>query len=72
MYVSPEEAAKYLSMSPWTLLRWRQIGVGPKYSRLLGRSIRYRKSDLDQWMRENCIDTEDQQTTEQPRLRLRE
>lgn len=32
-----------------TLERWRQTGDGPRYI-LVGRVVRYRRSDLDAWL----------------------
>ncbi len=36
-------------ISARTLQRWRQRGFGPKFLRV-GNSIRYRQSDLDEWL----------------------
>ncbi len=45
-----EQAAKYLNLSPSTLAKARLTGEGPQFLRLPGgRSIRYRKADLDAW-----------------------
>ena len=45
------EAASYLRLAPGTLDVWRCTG---RYSTLrfvrVGRSIRYRRADLDEWM----------------------
>lgn len=46
------EAAGYLQQQPRTLQSWRQKGVGPSFLRLSGRSVRYRKSDIDSWLSE--------------------
>ena len=35
-----------------TLANWRTAGNGPKFARLNGRMIRYRRSDLDAWLSE--------------------
>lgn len=43
-----EEAAAVLGFSPRALEAWRCRGGGPRYLRV-GRSIRYRPSDLDAW-----------------------
>lgn len=40
------QAAEYLSLSPRTLQTWRQRGNGPRFLKL-GRSVRYRRADLD-------------------------
>ena len=44
-----EQAAQYLKLSPSTLAKLRLSGNGPQFLRLAGRSIRYRRSDLDAW-----------------------
>jgi excisionase family DNA binding protein len=43
-----EEAAQLLGFSPRALEAWRCRGGGPRYLRV-GRSIRYRRSDLHAW-----------------------
>ncbi|WP_413717946.1 helix-turn-helix transcriptional regulator [Silicimonas sp. MF1-12-2] len=42
-----KEAAKYLTLQPCTLDKWRSQGRGPEPTRIGTRSIRYRKSALD-------------------------
>jgi excisionase family DNA binding protein len=49
IYKTPREAAEYLRGSPSTLAKWRVYGGGPTFCRL-GRAIRYRQSDLDEFM----------------------
>jgi predicted DNA-binding transcriptional regulator AlpA len=53
-----EEAARRIGLSPWTLRKWRSLGQGPKYVRLVGRfgSVRYRASDLDDFIRSAVVD----------------
>ena len=41
-----EEAAKFLQVKPATLEQWRWSGKGPLFVKL-GRSVMYRKADLD-------------------------
>jgi len=48
-YYRTKEAAAYLRTSPSTLAKRRLYGTGPRYCRI-GRAIRYRKSDLDDFM----------------------
>ena len=48
------EAARFLSLSPRTLERLRLDGSGPRYCKL-GRSVRYRPSDLDHWLACNAV-----------------
>ena len=43
------EAAAYLSIQPATLEQWRWNGRGPRFVKI-GRSVRYRISDLDEFL----------------------
>ena len=45
----PPEAAIYLTVAKQTLATWRSQGRGPKYLKL-GHAVRYRLSDLDEWI----------------------
>lgn len=48
--LTTDQAASYLGNSPATLASWRvRKSDGPRFIRL-GRSIRYRVADLDEWM----------------------
>ena len=48
--VRPAEAALVLSVS-WSLLKkWRAEGAGPRFVRLGGRAIGYRRADLSDWI----------------------
>jgi len=49
-FITPEQAAKYLSVSVRTLAKWRSIG-SPKipYSKI-GKCIRYNPSELDAYL----------------------
>jgi excisionase family DNA binding protein len=48
-YFNPREAAEYLRTSISTLAKRRLYNDEPKFCRI-GRAIRYRKSDLDDFM----------------------
>ena len=48
-WITPE-AANYAGCSPRTLEKLRQTGGGPVYLKI-GRSVLYRKSDLDAWLK---------------------
>jgi excisionase family DNA binding protein len=48
-YLTPQEAAQYLHSSASTLAKLRVYGGGPIFCRI-GRAIRYRRSDLDEFM----------------------
>ena len=47
-YLGPEEAARYLGLSPRTLQRMRVTGEGPRYVKVRRRVI-YDRLDLDDW-----------------------
>ena len=48
------EAAKYLRIKPATLKLWRQSGRGPVSLKLV-RAVKYRRSDLDQFLGASAI-----------------
>jgi len=45
-------AAAYLGYKVCALAAWRLRGGGPLFVRVSGRSVRYRKTDLDAWINE--------------------
>ena len=47
--LTTEEAAQYVRLGKPTLERLRLTGNGPRYAKL-GGSVRYRRSDLDEWL----------------------
>jgi len=53
-YLTPREAAVYLRTSPSTLAKRRLHGNGPCFVRL-GRAVRYRRADLDEWMSGSAV-----------------
>ena len=53
--LTPRQAAELLAIQPGTLASWRSSG---KYSLphvQLGRTIRYRRSDLDQFVQQRVV-----------------
>ena len=48
-WMAPCPAAEYVDSSPSTLAKLRLRGGGPRFCRI-GRAIRYRRSDLDDWL----------------------
>ena len=52
--LTPAEAAEILRISPATLPRWRWAGEGPDFVRI-GRSIRYRREDLDRYIQRGAV-----------------
>ena len=56
-YLSETQTAKYLNISKKSLQRWRFNRQGPPYVKLNMKTIRYRREDLDQWMKERIVTT---------------
>ncbi len=50
MLITEQETAKFLCHSVKTLQGWRTKNIGPKFVRISGRSIRYRRRDLQTWI----------------------
>lgn len=48
--MTTKEAAAFVRLSPSLLNKLRLTGGGPVFVRLAGRAIRYRQSDLAQWV----------------------
>ncbi len=50
--LTSQQVADSLGVSEWCLRNWRHLGTkGPKYLKLEGGYIRYRKSDVDDWLK---------------------
>ncbi len=49
-----EDAANFLGLAVSTLEKMRVYGGGPKFVKL-GRSVRYRDSDLDDYLSHNAV-----------------
>jgi excisionase family DNA binding protein len=54
--LTEDAAARLLCISPRTLQAWRMEKRGPPFVRA-GRSIRYRRSDLVEWINRNTYPT---------------
>ena len=54
-----EEAARFLHIQPRTLESWRQRRIGPRFVRYSIRCVRYRAQDLQVWLDNQSIQTED-------------
>ena len=50
-----EEGAGFLGVSPDTLAQWRSQRRGPRYIKLEGRIVRYRREDLEAYLKEHTI-----------------
>lgn len=54
----PKQAAELLGLPKGTLAQWRSQRRGPPYIKLEGRLVRYRRSDLEEWLEHQTIETE--------------
>ena len=50
-FLTEQEAAALIRVSPRTLRRWRQHGTGPPVAGYAGRRALYRRSELLAWLR---------------------
>lgn len=53
--LTPKQAAEYLSMPETTLAQWRSQRKGPPYVKLEGRLVRYRRSELEEWLARQTV-----------------
>ncbi len=53
--VDQRGAAAFLGVAPKTLERWRWAGKGPPYVKLEGYLIRYRVTELEEYMQEGTV-----------------
>ena len=61
LFLDTRQAAQYLDLQPATLEAWRCRGGGPIYLKL-GRSVKYRLSDLDAWVHSRLRENTNQST----------
>lgn len=55
--LTPEQAAEMLSVKLGTLAAWRHRRVGPPFLQLAPRSPRYRRADVDAWLKSRKVST---------------
>lgn len=48
--LTPAELGAEIKRPEKTLAQWRYLGRGPRYLKLEGGHIRYRRSDVDAWL----------------------
>ncbi|MHA7287123.1 helix-turn-helix transcriptional regulator [Arthrobacter sp. MDT3-44] len=51
--MKPDELARFLGTSTANLAQHRYRGTGPRFVKMGGRAVRYRKSDVTQWLDAN-------------------
>lgn len=49
-YLTTEEVATWIRVSPSTLCRWRQTGWGPRVTWLAASCPRYKQDDVTVWL----------------------
>ncbi len=55
--LTPQEAAAFLGIPSSTLAHWRSERRGPPYVKLEGRLVRYRLSDLEEYLARHFVET---------------
>ena len=53
--INEHEAADYIGHSVRALQNWRVRGGGPRFVKISGRSIRYRRCDLNEWIEHRLV-----------------
>jgi|GEM_PF-4118383 excisionase family DNA binding protein len=52
--LTTDELAAWLGVHPFSVKRWRRMGVGPRGIRTGLRALRFRKSDVLDWLRQRA------------------
>lgn len=55
--MTPEELAAAVKKDLNTIRWWRYKGIGPRSFKLSERVVRYRKSDVDAWLKERYTES---------------
>lgn len=58
-WLSEREAAALLGLGVGTVRRYRRAGIGPAWSRLGTRLVRYRRADVIAWARAQSANRQD-------------
>lgn len=48
--LSPDQLAAWIQRPVKTLAQWRYLGKGPRFLKLEGGHVRYRRSDIEDWL----------------------
>jgi excisionase family DNA binding protein len=57
LLLTPKEAAEFLGIPLGTLAQWRSQRRGPPYIKLEERLVRYRRSDLEEYLAGRLVGT---------------
>jgi excisionase family DNA binding protein len=55
--LTPKQVAELLGLPEGTLAQWRSQRRGPLYIKLGGRLVRYRASDVEEWVARQTVET---------------
>jgi predicted DNA-binding transcriptional regulator AlpA len=61
--LTQRQCAEALALSERTLERFRVSGIGPKFVRM-GKSVRYRLTDVEAWIERRTVGSTSEQTTQ--------
>jgi predicted DNA-binding transcriptional regulator AlpA len=53
--MNTETTARYIGCTAAAMRLWRRTGQGPLYYKL-GKLVRYRKNDIDDWLARHAVD----------------
>ena len=53
----PDQAARFIAMTPRALEAWRCRGGGPRYVKVSAHCVRYRRQDLVEWAEQRLRST---------------
>ncbi len=56
--LTPQDIAEMTELSVETLAQWRSQGKGPPYVKISRNCVRYRHCDLDGWLAERIVRTD--------------
>jgi predicted DNA-binding transcriptional regulator AlpA len=51
-YLTTEQVAEIVHLTPATVRYWRHMNTGPKHFRAGGKRVLYRREDIDAWLDE--------------------
>ena len=54
-WLSTQEFADWIGVSIDTVYWWNKTGTGPKRHRL-GKELRFRRCDIEEWLRTRCVE----------------
>lgn len=57
-YLTPREVSELIGLAEITLAHWRYLRRGPRFVKL-GRKVMYARADLDSWIAEQRVATDD-------------